>query len=186
MRLPSRSDTNPTFRSLSTGPLRGPSFFFIRLGHFVLARNDISGRFRFCCSATLTFGDIRRCNQDSWQDGADVRRSEGRVSFETQAPNLATFHPKEKQPCRCLDAAHGETESPGRTTQRKHGPRTEVHTTAAEVARGIDGRNEKETARTDTIQGTRRIVAAARSRRWKQSLRGMRRRGDKVNSQLCE
>ena len=137
------------------------------------------------------FGNVNVRRHPALQSGQLARRRRwqtvgGAGFFRNPRTDSCDFHPKEKQPGRCLDAAHGETESPGRTTQRKHGPRTEVHTTAAEVARGIDGRNEKETARTDTIQGTRRIVAAARSRRWKQSLRGMRRRGDKVNSQLCE
>ena len=69
-----------------------------------------------------------------------------------------------------LDAAHGEGRGPIGVVQRVHVARVEVQVTRVAVACGIGRRGVDVAVRADIRQGSRRIVAVARSRRSEQSL----------------
>ena len=69
-----------------------------------------------------------------------------------------------------LDAAHGEGRGPIGVVQRVDVRRVEVQVTRVVIARGVRRRGVDVAVRADIRQGSRRIVAVARSRRSKQSL----------------
>ena len=84
-----------------------------------------------------------------------------------------------------LDAEHGKTVGAAVRTQGVHPRRAEVHAARDDTA-GRKGRRGPHVAvRADSQQGSRaHTVAVARGKRKKQSLKGMRRRGNKFNSQF--
>ncbi len=80
---------------------------------------------------------------------------------------------------RCLDAAHGNGDRPERqrtAVRRAHLRRIEPQGTRDTHRSGKRRRRPPTAAHTDARQGSRRTDAVARSRREKQSLKGMRRR----------
>ncbi len=89
----------------------------------------------------------------------------------------------EKQP-QMLDAAHGERIGALAVVQRLHRPGVEPQVPCLLIAGKERRRSPVPTVRADVPQGSRRRVAVARSRRKEQSLKGMRRRGNKFNSQF--
>ena len=65
-----------------------------------------------------------------------------------------------------LDAAHGKSRCPIGVVQRVHVAGVEVQEARVVIAGSIGRRSVDETARADFGQGSRRIVAEARSRAW--------------------
>ncbi len=82
-----------------------------------------------------------------------------------------------------LDAAHGDTVRASEPPKRAHAFRPEVERAGVEIAGRKRRRKPPMPARTDNIQGSRLVAAVARSKRKKQSLKGMRRRV--WNNGLC-
>ena len=79
--------------------------------------------------------------------------------------------------CRCLDAAHGAGIGPIAGVQGTRLVKREPEDASAAIRGGKRGGSRVGASRTDVDQSSRHAVAVARSRRKKQSLGGMRRRG---------
>ena len=74
---------------------------------------------------------------------------------------------------RCLDAAHGKTESTAVPIERLHLAGNKTHAARKDIAGGVQRRRPVVAKRADGRQGSRLTSAVARSRRSKQSLGGM-------------